>query len=330
MVKGQRYRSPAEFLTKKAAQMAMAQWLAEYQSTGRPPSISQTPSDSGPITTVIDVLEKRLAWLAGHGSPRHQTDTRSLFKLAMRFGDFWDKPAEQLTTTEVLAWAEEYREEISAKAANRALRYLGTAFNGPYESKRLPRTYPLNPFLVPLFPEDHTPPYVPPDADVEACLASVDDVEKRLFLRLLAETAARQGEARALRREDLELGRGLVVLYTSKKRGGHRWPRRVPLGPELIVEMEQWLAGVTGEWVFPSQAGEHRTCRWALNLQIRAAGTAGVKYFSLHSYRHWRACKWATEGLRLSQIKNRLGHETLQVTEHYLRSLGMEIEKLGL
>ena len=170
MIQGARYRSPLVYLAKKEAETALARWVAEYQASGRPPSLNPIPLDSGPITTVFDVLEKRLAWLRSHGNARHLKDTESLFRLAMRTGDFWDQPAETLTTADVLAWAEEYRELVSAKAANRALRYLSTAFNGPWESKRLPREYPVNPFLVPLFPEDHTPPYVPPDAQVQACI----------------------------------------------------------------------------------------------------------------------------------------------------------------
>lgn len=331
MILGVRYRSPAVYLAKKEAETALARWVAEFQASGRPPSLSPTPSDSGPTTTVFDVLEKRLAWLRSHGNARHLKDTESLFRLAMRTGDFWDQPADDLTTTEVLAWAEEYRELVSAKAANRALRYLSTAFNGPWESKRLPREYPVNPFLVPLFPEDHTPPYVPPDNHVQACIEQAPEGEKRLFLRLLAETAARQSELRNILIDDLELERGLVILYTRKKRGGHRRPRRVPISLELGQVLEDWLSTTKGPMVFTSAHGDDaRSSRWAYNLQIKVCQEAGVRYFSLHGYRHWRACKWAKEGLRLSQIKARLGHETLQVTEHYLRSLGVEVEEIGL
>ena len=181
-------------------------------------------------------------------------------------------------------------------------------------------------FLVPLFPEGRYPPYVPPDEDVAVCLA-VHNGEKGVFLRFLAETAARQGEGRGLRAQDLEVGRGLVVLYTRKKRGGHLTPRRVPISAGLASEL---AAMPSSPYFFGQKNGTPRSVRWALNLQIAACKEAGVKYFSLHSYRHWRACKWADEGLRLSQIKARLGHETLQVTERYLRTLGIEVELLGV
>lgn len=211
------------------------------------------------------------------------------------------------------------------------LRYLSTAFNGPWESKRLPREFPVNPFLVPLFPEEHTPPYVPPDDHVLACLGQAPPGEKHLFLRLLAETGARQSEMRTILVDDLELERGLLILYTRKKRGGHRRPRRVPVSPGLVQDLAAWLATTKGSLVFTNDLGQDaRSARWAYDLQARVCQEAGVRYFSLHGYRHWRACAWAREGLRLSQIKARLGHETLQVTEHYLRSLGVEVEALGL
>lgn len=320
MIKGRRHRSLFVFLSKKDAEGALATWWAEYQRTGSPPTIRGEFGQP----TVFDVLERRVEYLRNHGSPRHLKDTIDIFRRAGRFGSFWEKPADELTSAEVMAWAEEYKNAVSAKTANRALIYLGTAFNSPWESKRLPRDYPLNPFAVPLFPVKNVPPYVPPDADACVCQEVISG-EKGVFLRFLAETAARQGEARRLRMGDLEPERGLVTLYTRKKRGGHLTPRRVPVGKALVSEL---LALRASDYFFSQKTGGHRTKRWALNIQIAACRTTGVRYFSLHSYRHWRACKWADEGLRLSQIKARLGHETLQVTEKYLNSLGVEIENL--
>ena len=67
------------------------------------------------------------------------------------------------------------------------------------------------------FPVEKAPPYVPPDVDVVACLRAAKG-EKGLFLRFLAETAARRGEARRLRLVDIEPDRGLVVLSTPVKK----------------------------------------------------------------------------------------------------------------
>ena len=321
MIKGKRHRSLFVYPTKPDAQAALASWWTMYQQTGKPPTLTDSMQS---CESVASLLQRRVRYLENHGSPRHQKDTQEIFRWAMRFGDFWYKPADELTSDEVMAWAEEYKNAVSAKTANRALIYLGTAFNCPWESKRLPRDYPQNPFAVPLFPVEKAPPYVPPDADVLACLRAADG-EKGLFLRFLAETASRQGEARRLRLTDLEQDRGLVVLYTRKKRGGHLTPRRLPMEKGLISGL---LALPTNSYFFSQENGEHRTKRWALNIQIAACREAGVRYFTLHSYRHWRACKWADEGLRLSQIKYRLGHETLQVTEHYLASLGVEVGQL--
>ena len=321
MIKGKRHRSLFVYPTKPDAEAALASWWTMYQQTGKPPTLT----DSEPsCESVASLLERRVCYLEQHASSRHLKDTKEIFRRAMRFGDFWADSPEDLTTVQVMAWAEQYKSEVSAKAANRALRYLATAFNGPWESKRLPRDYPRNPFLIPLFPEGYRPPYVPPDDDVAACLAVHND-EKGLFLRFLAETGARQGEGRGLRIQDLEADRGLAVLYTRKKKGGHLTPRRVPISAGLASEL---TAIPANPYFFSQKKGTPRSVRWALNLQIAACKAAEVKYFSLHSYRHWRACKWADEGLRLSQIKYRLGHETLQVTERYLASLGIEVENL--
>jgi integrase len=83
-------------------------------------------------------------------------------------------------------------------------------------------------------------------------------------------------------------------------------------------------------WVFSSRTGGHRQPRWYQNLQRDLCALAVQKAFTPHSYRHWRARKWADEGLRLSQIKVRLGHESLRTTELYLRSLGVDVDGLPL
>lgn len=340
MMNGQRYRSPFVFLKKKEADEGLAEWVAAFLTTGSPPTT--TPTDSGQsLETVAEVLERRLSYLKIHGSPRHYHDTKGVFARALRYGVFWEKPAEQLTADDARVWAEAYQADLIArgrhpgKEVNRAISYLSTAFNGPWHSRRVPREYPQNPFLIEMFPTRKKAPYVPPDRDVGRVLAKLLELgpEKGLFLSFLACTAARQGEARSLRWEDIEPDRSQVVLYTRKKKGGHRLPRRVPISPDLVDQFEAWKRGREGDgpWVFPQNGkGDFRSFGWADRAQVKACKVASVKHFPPHSFRHWRARKWADEGLRLSGIKARLGHESLRITEEYLRSLGAQVEELSL
>lgn len=329
MIKGRRYRSLAVYLRKEKAEEALAVWWAEFQSSGTPPAIPTATDSLAPSETVVELLNRRLDYLKDHGSSRHRKDTEGIFKRAMQCGHFWETPATELTSAMVLDWARQYRDLVSAKAANRAINYLSTAFNAPWESARATREFPNNPFLIPFFSEQKTVPYVPSTSHVCMCLWASGNDEKDLFLRVLWASGARQGEARRLRRADVEPGRGLLVLYTRKKRGGHRTPRRVPVGKALAKNLLEFTGdGPDDGYIFKSANSGHRTKRWALNTQNEAVKACGIKSFSCHGYRHWRACEWAREGLRLSQIKARLGHETLQVTEQYLRSLGVEVENL--
>ena len=143
MIRGQRYRSHAVYLKKEAAEMALAAWWTEYQRTGTPPAIPTATDFLQHSETVLDLLNRRLDYLRDHGSPRHLKDTEGIFKRAIRFGDFWDKPAAELTSALVMDWAREYKNTVSAKAANRAIGYLSTAFNSPWESARLPANSPI-------------------------------------------------------------------------------------------------------------------------------------------------------------------------------------------
>ena len=85
---GRALSQPSGVFGQKEAETALARWVAEYQASGRPSSLSPIPLDSGPITTVFEVLEKRLAWLRSHGNARHLKDTESLFRYEEKPQDY--------------------------------------------------------------------------------------------------------------------------------------------------------------------------------------------------------------------------------------------------
>lgn len=347
MINGEIYYSKRCFRTKKAAEDAEVAWLRRIERGGAPPTpgLQVIPTDSAQPwrgETVLELLDRRLDYLKGRSpnSP-HYLNTKNIFARAMRFGDFWDRPAAELTHEEVWEWAADYNEDQveersnqPGKDVNRCLSFLATAFNGPWHTKRATREYPQNPFLVEQFPQDNTQRYVPPDRDAEAVLslAPFFGTERWLFLNILANTAARQGEARRLRWVDLEWDRGMLTLWTRKKSGGTKKPRRLPVGSELVRLFRLWRTCCPSpELLFPGEGqGGHKKRRWALDTQDNACAFARVVRFTPHSWRHWRACKWADEGLRLSQIRVRLGHETLRQTEQYLATLGVETASLDI
>ncbi len=100
-------------------------------------------------------------------------------------------------------------------------------------------------------------------------------------------------------------------------------PRRLVIDKKLSGQLRSWHKQHTQSIYIFQQNGipAHRTERWALNLQIDACTRAGVKYFSLHSWRHYYASKLVYAGLSLVEIQARLGHENISTTDGYIHEL---------
>ncbi len=117
------------------------------------------------------------------------------------------------------------RKKVSAFVANKDLRYLRATINFGLRKKYIEN----NPAEgLEFFPVDKKLKYVPPLEDIEKVISEADQ-DTQDYLRTIQETLARMGEVNGMLWEDVELERKFVVLYTRKKLGGHRTPRKVPM-----------------------------------------------------------------------------------------------------
>jgi integrase len=166
-----------------------------------------------------------------------------------------------------------------------------------------------------------------------------------LFVRVVAATGMRRGEACGLRWSDVDLGVGRLVVQRSHvalpglvgdRPTKTRSVRTVVLDPDTVAALKTaWrvarqlarFAGVDdgtrrAGYVFSFDAdgasawrGDSVSARW-----VRVRRTAGVEAVRLHDLRHWQATQLLDAGVPVPTVAARLGHAdgatTLKIYAH--------------
>jgi integrase len=146
----------------------------------------------------------------------------------------------------------------------------------------------------------------------------------RLMFRFHFATGMRPGEVCALRWADLDLGRGLVTVFTLK---GMK-ERLIPLPEDLTLELTllaAWLAcyqaitgrGVLGGAVFINRLGK-RFQPTPYNKELRSTcDRASVPRVNAHMFRHTAITEWLQGGMDLGTARDLAGHHSIAVTDIY-------------
>ena len=103
----------------------------------------------------------------------------------------------------------------------------------------------------------------------------------REMAKLAALTLMRQGEIRMLRREDVHLGQGVIMLPRAKAGA-----RPVMLSESARKLLQAQLEGQDGPWVFPKPNGRPYSREQVGKAFRRAARGAGLRDFRFHDLRH--------------------------------------------
>ncbi len=188
---------------------------------------------------------------------------------------------------------------------------------------------PENPMLrVPTIPRD--PPQVVEifhDAD-EGVLCAVSELRDRALMLILFGAGIRDGEARLLRLQDVDLDERKLHV-----KGKGRKERLIPL-PRRVVEAVAELAVLDGldedNFLWYRQKANAHARRVLRERPIvysgfhrwwkRTLDQADVAYKNPHTTRHTYATKYLRAGGRLSRI---LGHSSVAVTEAYYAHLDL-------
>jgi len=136
--------------------------------------------------------------------------------------------------------------------------------------------------------------------EVERLLRPIDRLEERCLLELALTTGIRREDLVAITLASLDLERGMVGFYESKKRRD----RRVPVQGRTLVDLRTYVRGLPrgSRWLFPSprKAGAHQTGRFAWTIFNRWLDVAGLPRRPFHATRAtaYKLCKargWSVE-----------------------------------
>jgi len=236
-------------------------------------------------------------------------------------------PPEALTATTALEVLRKISLEVSSKSANNARKNYLAAWEWGRKFYGLPALCPFK--EVDRFPANETPRYVPSETDFwrvyEAALPT-----DRAMLLLTLHTGARRGEVFKLKWSDVDLTGRKIRLGTRKTGHGGIEYSWVPMTTELQTALGYHkLHGIRkGEdYVFPSprtRIAFKNRCRWIKALCKKA----GVKPFGFHAIRHLSATILAHEGLDIPSVQAILRHKNPNTTARYIKSLGVQPDKL--
>ena len=134
-----------------------------------------------------------------------------------------------------------------------------------------------------------------------------------LIVLLAVSTGMRRGEIQALRWNDVDLQRRLIVLQKTKN--GER--RSVPIAAATAAKLKEHakVRPIGTDLVFPHPA-EDRPLNFDHGF-IDAVKAAGIKDFRFHDLRHTAASYMAMSGATTAEIAAVLGHRTLAMVKRY-------------
>jgi len=156
-------------------------------------------------------------------------------------------------------------------------------------------------------------PWIPTELEIDQLIAGCGK-KTATFLQLLKETAMRYIEAWRLKWIDVDFIRKTVNVKSAK----HGKPRMLSISDKLILMLKN-LSTSNSEKVFGdigpasiSVSFNHQRKRIAMKLQ-----NPRIKRITFHTLRHWKASIEYHRGMRLVELKEMLGHRSINSTMIY-------------
>lgn len=144
-----------------------------------------------------------------------------------------------------------------------------------------------------------------------------------LFFKVIALTGARPGEIANITVDDVDLGRGVFSLPTSKTNS----PRLIPIPPLLQNDVLEALERAR-DYVFCSylnrRIGDHT---WSVEFQRRIK-RLGIrrKMLTCYSLRYSFITSMLDEDVAISKVQKIVGHKNIETTAHYTRFTTKDIK----
>ncbi len=292
---------------------------AKTQSGQKSPEKPASASDMA----FLELVNLRLDYVRAYNSELHYEDH---VYSARRWLKEWGK----LNCSEIKRDSVERfvmkRKKVSAVTANKEIRLLRATFNFGLKRELILKN-PVD--GVEFLPTEKKLRYVPPVDDIFKVISAAD-LDTQDYLWTITETLGRMREINQLTWNDVNLKDRYVVLYTRKKKGGHRSPRKVPMTDRLyeILRRRYQSSDRAKPWVFWHRYWSRAEGKFIQGpyqdrkrLMKELCKRAGVRYFRFHALRHAGASLMDSLNVPIGSIQRILGHENRTTTEIYLHCM---------
>ncbi|MFT6130479.1 MAG: integrase/recombinase XerD [Neolewinella sp.] len=163
--------------------------------------------------------------------------------------------------------------------------------------------------------------------EVEELYAACENIAERALLGLTYGCGLRVGELERLNADDVQLGKGVLVV----ERGKNEKRRLVPLSDGVrrdLVAYDSRRIGLEPAFLRHGRGGrlrQHTAQKWLQRLAARAEIKTPV---SVHVLRHTIASHLLAGGLAVEDVRTFLGHALLATTQRYTRVSAEQIEQI--
>lgn len=143
-------------------------------------------------------------------------------------------------------------------------------------------------------------------------------------ISLISYTAARAGEIKGLRWEEVDFDRRLLILPPLRhKTGGSITPKVIPLTESCleILKRRQSNRARDNDFVFSSRASKSGFLQNVRHSWKKITERADLENFRIHDFRHAYASFAINSGQQLKNIGANLGHRKSSTTERYAHLL---------
>jgi site-specific recombinase XerD len=184
-----------------------------------------------------------------------------------------------------------------------------------------------NRIKIPRAKTQKTLPVVLAMQEVQALLASVDNLKHQAILTTIYSAGLRLGEAIRLKVADIDSKRMTILVRQGK---GNK-DRYTLLGQQTLQLLRvYWRACHPVEWLFPSKDPAQPLSGSSVQRMFKKAlHKAGIKKkASVHTLRHSFATHLLESGTDLYHIQRLLGHTTAKTTSVYLHITGRDLAKV--
>lgn len=304
---GRKFRS--HFQTKSQAK----KWEIEFHQ-----AIGQDQPETTPTISLFDFATKYLDFSQTKYVMKTYKEKQSAFRSLFRSVSP-DKPVSDLTKSDVLNHFTFLTKTRSGNSVNKDRKNLIAAWH--WAQSYIEGFPGKNPFQVERFPEKRHPRYIPTIEDFWKVYQQAESEQDRVMLQSYLYLAARRNEIFVLKREDIDLKRRKIRLYTRKRKDGALEFDWIPIADQLFSALKLHVEEVEpGSWVFANPATGlpyFERGKWMRRL----CKSAGVKPFGLHAIRHMTASILSEKNAPLIDIKTILRHRKITTTERYIHQL---------